>query len=322
LNGFYLVGNIVIDNKINQDGSVTTSTGGPPSFSSYYLYHAKKTAKVVSCNPDKLTEVDPELKLILDETGPHYFTPSQDFTRFTLDYSIDRDGSIGRHLFLISFPGIINPGFVDHLQRNSTVILCPVYHEITLELIKKLSTREDLFLAIDPQGFLRQIGKDKRIYMNDLPENFPFQPFSVIKLSSEDLSTTLSNNPHIFRRKIKNMIKDPNKIILITMGEKGAIAIRNDRLIQVRALSSRAIDETGAGDVFLSAFVDSFIEKNHLGTALKIATAASSCLIEKQGIKGTENHQEILRRAKNCEIEEFRETSTSDIMNKLTSTLP
>jgi ribokinase len=43
--------------------------------------------------------------------------------------------------------------------------------------------------------------------------------------------------------------------VVVTRGERGAAAARDDRLLEVPAPTVAAIDATGAGDLFVSAFV-------------------------------------------------------------------
>ncbi|MFW9993244.1 MAG: PfkB family carbohydrate kinase [Candidatus Odinarchaeota archaeon] len=319
----FLVGNIVIDTKIAVDGLVSVNTGGPPSFSLNYLFNTqdveKKTVVVISCNPVPFNQdgIAKIVRQLLEETGPHIFTSSRVFTRFTIDYSTKSGNGEDRRLFLTSFSGPIDPSFTDHLPEKAAVILSPVYQEITEDALERLATREDLFIAIDPQGFLRYIGRNQRIYPKKLPENFPFGLFSVIKFSIDDLKLVLLEDAELIARKMKKFISNPEKIILLTLGEKGAVAMQSDRIIQVDAIPSLVVDQTGAGDVFLSAFVNTYMEKQDLDSAIRIATAASSCLIERHGIRGVENFEKILQRSRGCKIKEVNDISISDVLRRI-----
>ena len=59
------------------------------------------------------------------------------------------------------------------------------------------------------------------------------------------------------------ILKNINKLIVVTRGDKGAIAINKDEITECSALKIDHIkDLTGAGDLFASGFLHGFINKS------------------------------------------------------------
>jgi sugar/nucleoside kinase (ribokinase family) len=57
--------------------------------------------------------------------------------------------------------------------------------------------------------------------------------------------------------------------VVVTRGDRGAVAARGDRLVDVPAPSVETVDATGAGDLFVSAFVWADTRGSDLETTLR-----------------------------------------------------
>ncbi|MDX8337172.1 carbohydrate kinase family protein [Candidatus Cetobacterium colombiensis] len=73
------------------------------------------------------------------------------------------------------------------------------------------------------------------------------------------------------------------KNIVITLGEKGCIYKRNGELYNFPAFKTKAIDTTGAGDIFHGAFVYSLGKGYDFIKAIKFSSACASLSVEKIG---------------------------------------
>ncbi len=72
-----------------------------------------------------------------------------------------------------------------------------------------------------------------------------------------------------------------NKLFVITRGEKGAMAINNNEVIECPANKNLRIkDLTGAGDLFAGGFLDGYIKDKSLKESLKKGTEMSSKVIQ------------------------------------------
>ncbi len=82
-------------------------------------------------------------------------------------------------------------------------------------------------------------------------------------------------------KEVINFAKEINKIIVVTRGEKGAIAINQDEVVECPAKNNLQIkDLTGAGDLFAGGFLHEHINNNSLKESLNKGTEMSSKVIQ------------------------------------------
>ena len=80
--------------------------------------------------------------------------------------------------------------------------------------------------------------------------------------------------------------KSLKKLIVITRGEKGSIAIQNDEVSQCDIQKNlKIIDLTGAGDLFAAGFLHGYINNLSLKESLQKGTEMSSKVIQKIGAR-------------------------------------
>ena len=74
--------------------------------------------------------------------------------------------------------------------------------------------------------------------------------------------------------------------MVITRGENGAVAIRNDQIIECKAEKNLKIrDLTGAGDLFAAGFLHGYVNKLSLKESLEKGTNMSSKVIQQIGAR-------------------------------------
>ena len=80
--------------------------------------------------------------------------------------------------------------------------------------------------------------------------------------------------------------KQLKKLIVITRGEKGSIAIQKNEVIECDTQKNlKIVDLTGAGDLFAGGFLHGYINKLSLKESLKKGTEMSSKIIQKLGAR-------------------------------------
>ena len=80
--------------------------------------------------------------------------------------------------------------------------------------------------------------------------------------------------------------KQLGKLLVITRGEKGSIAIQNNEVIECGSKSNlKILDLTGAGDLFASGFLHGFINNFSIKNSLEKGTEMSSKIIQKVGAR-------------------------------------
>jgi len=80
--------------------------------------------------------------------------------------------------------------------------------------------------------------------------------------------------------------KNLGKLIIITRGEKGSIAIQKNEIIQCGIKKNlKIVDLTGAGDLFAAGFLNGYINNFSLEESLQKGTEMSSKIIQKIGAR-------------------------------------
>ncbi len=78
-----------------------------------------------------------------------------------------------------------------------------------------------------------------------------------------------------------NFARNTNKLIVVTRGDKGAILINKDEIVECSAKDNIKIkDLTGAGDLFAGGFLHGFINNKSTKESLEIGTEMSSKVIQ------------------------------------------
>ena len=83
-----------------------------------------------------------------------------------------------------------------------------------------------------------------------------------------------------------NFSKQLNKLIVITRGEKGAIAIKGEEVIETGIKQNlKILDLTGAGDLFAAGFLHGYVNKLSIKESLEKGTEMSSKVIQQIGAR-------------------------------------
>ena len=109
-----------------------------------------------------------------------------------------------------------------------------------------------------------------------------------LNLVEAKLDITFANEQEIMSlinaKKIEDVIefsKQIKKLVVITRGDKGAIAIKNEKVVECSAKKNlNIIDLTGAGDLFAGGFLDGFIKRKSIEESLERGTEMSSKIIQ------------------------------------------
>jgi len=83
-----------------------------------------------------------------------------------------------------------------------------------------------------------------------------------------------------------NFSKQLNKLIVITRGEKGAVAVNGNEIIECGIQKNlKIVDLTGAGDLFAAGFLHSYINNSSMKECLERGTEMSSRVIQQIGAR-------------------------------------
>ena len=83
-----------------------------------------------------------------------------------------------------------------------------------------------------------------------------------------------------------NFAKQLKKLVVVTRGEKGAVAIHGEGIIETGIQKNlKVLDLTGAGDLFAAGFLHGYINKLSIEESLKKGTEMSSKVIQQIGAR-------------------------------------
>ena len=105
-----------------------------------------------------------------------------------------------------------------------------------------------------------------------------------ITFANEQEITSLINAKNF--KEVINFSKQINKLLVITRGEDGAIAIEGEKIFECDAQKNlKIVDLTGAGDLFASGFLHGYINKLSIKENLLKGTEMSSKVIQQIGAR-------------------------------------
>ncbi len=156
---------------------------------------------------------------------------------------------------------------------TDSVIISPLFDEISAELFEKIKN-DASFVLLDPQGFLRRINSENKIYLEQTDLNL--SNISAIKVDPDEMrcltNTSNIDGIKILQKKgIDNVIlTDKQNISLLSKNKIYSITLPN---IQLN-------DTTGIGDIFCAAFCCTMLREKDILWALSFAGGAAQAALE------------------------------------------
>ena len=116
---------------------------------------------------------------------------------------------------------------------------------------------------------------------------------NFLELVKNKLDITFANEQEITSlidaknfEEVVNFSKQLNKLIIITRGEKGAIAIKGSEISECDIKKNlKIVDLTGAGDLFAAGFLHGYVNKMSINESLEKGTEMSSKIIQQIGAR-------------------------------------
>ena len=174
-----------------------------------------------------------------------------------------------RTLFLENKCEVINNVILD----ADSVIISPLFDEIPLEMFAKIKNDAN-FVLLDPQGFLRRVNSENKIYLEQT--NLNLSDISAIKVNSDELRS-LTNSSNLDGIKILQK-KGISNVILT---DKQNISLLSENKIYSITLPNIALnDTTGIGDIFSSTFCCTMLKEKDILWALSFAGGAAQAALE------------------------------------------
>ena len=114
-----------------------------------------------------------------------------------------------------------------------------------------------------------------------------------LELVKNKLDITFANEQEITSlieakdfNEVINFSKQLNKLVIVTRGEKGAVAIQGEEIRECGILKNlKVLDLTGAGDLFAAGFLHGYVNKLSIEKSLEKGTEMSSKVIQQIGAR-------------------------------------
>jgi sugar/nucleoside kinase (ribokinase family) len=183
--------------------------------------------------------------------------------------------------------------------------VAPIAGEISYEVVKHLRNCSEC-LSIDPQGMMRRFDACGNVMSSGEVDKRLLGLIDIYK-SSLDEVTILTGNSDLESAMHGVHALGP-KIVIVTKGAEGSVLSAQGKIFHVPVCPSRkVVDPTGAGDVFIGAFLTEYVHRGQDPFwCACVGSAAASLVVEAVGTTFFGSIHEIYDRT--CKIFEKRTT--------------
>ncbi|MFX1456682.1 MAG: PfkB family carbohydrate kinase [Promethearchaeota archaeon] len=306
------IGHFAIDNVIRFKSLSKPSLGGSVSFCSLALREYTKYVKISIISHVGIINFDKSLLNIINEKDIDLkgvkFSDVKN-TNFVLDYN-----NHSRTLILKSkSPNLSFRDVPEEYLNNppDIIVLVPLCDEISYEYVSQISNHyPNILFGLDLQGFIRKIDDHGNIthrYDDNITRNLEkiidLLGDNLILKGSEEEMKLLANEYDDLDKVMMHFKKfGTDGIFIMTLGENGSLIYqKGKKLLKIPAFKPhRVVDETGAGDVYLSIFLYEYLNCDKSWDSIEkigyLASAAASFVVEKKGTSGFVEKKKVLKR--------------------------
>ncbi len=171
----------------------------------------------------------------------------------------------------------------------------PIANEIPYEVAEALKKSADV-VSLDPQGLLRSFDETGNVSDNALIDNQIFSLINIYKSSQPEIYALTGEVD------LKHAIRAVHDVgvetVIVTMGEKGSVlSVEGTQYNTAACPSEVLVDPTGAGDVFIGAFLTEYLKQKESLWCAAVGSAASSLVVEGLGPTYFGRKEQVYQRA-------------------------
>ncbi len=217
--------------------------------------------------------------------------------RETGGFSLIYDEAGNRTLDVLGVAGKIRvKNFPENFLDTRFFLLGPILGEIDYELVEYIRSSSSAKIFLDPQGLVRTVGRDGRVLHRCDREAFGkiARLTDFIKPNEHESETiTGQRDPRVALRQLREF---GPAIPIVTLAEQGSLLLDNEKVYQIPAFPTQAVDPTGAGDVYAGSFMTEYARTSSFLDAAIFASAAASIMVEQIGPDFSMPIEEVRRR--------------------------
>ncbi len=165
-------------------------------------------------------------------------------------------------------------------RQPKIIHFCPIADELEADLLQAFP---DSLKGASIQGFLRQWDANGQVQFKAMDWTL-LQALDIVIFSDEDIQ----GNTQFLEAIIKNC-----PIVVLTQGSNGATVFQQGQSWHFPAFPVDAIDPTGAGDAFTTAFLLNYYQTQDIRAACIFAHCTASFIIQGEGISHLPGPKEI-----------------------------
>jgi len=287
------VGHFSIDHiKTEEKPQPEPTLGGPPTFVSLAAKKMGLEVSVISKVGDDFPDeyytwlINEGVNLSMLRRVKNAFT-----TRYTLIYN--RKGEC--QLILNAKAPAIKPADIPDSLSSKVIHVSPIAGEVSYDVAKKLRRHSSL-LSLDPQGLLRRFDENGKVYLGKLDNPEILREVDIFKASVSEIEVATGESE--LPRAIRRIHSWGVEVVIVTRGSQSTILSLSGKLYEIPAARSEVVaDTTGAGDVFIGAFLAEYIRGEDSIWSSCVGSASASYVIEEIGPRGFKSRSEVYERA-------------------------
>ena len=239
------------------------------------------TARAFGLRVGVLTSADPD-DPVLAELPPDVHVvniPAEHSTTFENRY----EGST-RTQFMYHRAHTLTPEMLPEAWRKAPLVhLGPIAYEVDAGFADAFTGAR---LCVTPQGWMRRRAPDNRVLTRDWADAERVLPRCVLTVLSEEDIRHAPQLERVYARMAP--------LFVLTRAERGGTVYQAGRAFDFAAYAvARAVDPTGAGDIFTTALHIALAQLGALGAALRVAAYLAARSVTRVGLAGAPTAEEI-----------------------------
>ncbi|NIP62952.1 MAG: ribokinase [Nitrosopumilaceae archaeon] len=167
---------------------------------------------------------------------------------------------------------------IDFTESDADAFLIsPIFNEIKKTELSK-SIFDSKFTLIDPQGFLRYVDENRRVFLSY--SDIDLTKISAIKLNPAEANALVGGSDI---ESLKKLVKSGIKYVILTNKIDVSMLV-GDKLYSLTLPNKEIYDTTGIGDIFCSTFACTMVKEKDFLWAICFAGGSAQAALDNKEI--------------------------------------